>query len=373
MKRVLAYLVLAVLLLSLFSCTSQQAGDTDTPIIPPGGISINRPDTNVMYTENFAVTDKMVAYSLRELYTSFCDNLAEMKLSAADLGIVAGKFLGEQTCLVDTSVKTWLEYFATQVEYSFMEQLVLCEAAKNEGLTLDDSDAAAIDATLEELYETAHRKGKTENAYIAELYGSDVTAGDIRDALELSHLAEKYLRHAADSTDTSEEAVKRFYSQHADSIDTVDFLIYVFAAGEEEYADALAEQTSAEDFLEYTHYHATTVRGLTEEDYEEIKAGHILCENIHMDKDDETVSFAFSASAGDVRVTKDKSGAVTVVRVTRQRSRNENTDENGVPMWIAEASAMMEGEVVDAVTEKAASAHPVTVDRQKLYAIDIKG
>lgn len=373
MKKLISVIMLAVFLLSLSSCGGRGAAEEKTPIIPPGGVSVNRPDTKIMYTDHFTVSDKMISYSLSEHYYAFCERLAESGLTAADLGIAEGTSLKDQSCLADASVKTWLEYFANQVEYSFMEQLVLCEAAFEAGISLDDADRAAVDSRIEELMLEARRNGKTDTAYIAELYGSEVGVGDIRDALELSHLAEKYLRSAADSADTSEEALERFYADHSDAIDSADILVYVFSSEESAYAEQLAAQKTPEDFLAYIHHHVTSVRGLSESDYEEIRDGHVVRENVRMDKDDPTVSFAFSARTGDVSITTDKSGASTVVFVTRSGSRNEKPDENGTPFWIAETKAMIEAELVESATAEAAKRYSVTVDRQKLYGIDIKG
>lgn len=326
-----------------------------------------------MTTENFAVTDKMITYHLYELYYTFCDTLAEVGITAEDMGITAGSLLSTLPCHVDESVNTWLEYFANQAEYNLTEQLVLCEAAKASGMGLDDTDKAVIDGIMNDLYETAHKAGKTENAYIAELYGGWVNAGDIREAKELSYLAEKYLRQAAENADFSKNNVENYYAQHSDSIDTADFLVYVFAAGEDKYAEALASFKTAEDFLEYTKYHAVSIKGLTESDYEQIKSEHIVCENVSKDENDGIVSFAFAGKSGDVKLMKDeKSGAVTVVMVTRGGSRNEKPDENGVPMWEAVVREKLEAEAVDMAKKAAAKVHPVNMDSQKFYSIDIK-
>ncbi|MBQ8524351.1 MAG: hypothetical protein IJ457_06990 [Clostridia bacterium] len=374
MKKLISIFTAALLVAALSSCSSKSPADTKAPIVPSGEISVNLPDKDIMYTENFKVTDKMIAYLLRETYSSFCDGLAELGLSAADLGIVPGQSLGSQSCAVDASVKSWLEYFAVQAEFSFTEQLVLCEAAKAEGIALDDSDNEKIDGALNELYRTARLKGMSESAYIASVYGSTVTAGDITSALRLSYLAEKYLRAVSDSADTSHNALENYYAQYQSRLDTADFLVYVFAAGETEYAEALAAQKTRDDFLEYIRYYTTEVRGLTEDEFLELKDEHIVNTNVSKDDGDEVTSFAFSANTGDVRLIRDgNSSALTVVMVTRSGGRNESLDENGVPMWEARARALIEEAAVDSAKKAAAEKFPVTADRQAFYSIDIIG
>ena len=374
MKKFISLIIFAALLFSFAACSSyKDSTESPSSVAPSGNIAVNLPDTKVMYTENFSVTDKMVTYRLYELYFAFCESLKSYGITPEDFGILESSYLSDLTCSVDDSVNTWLEYFANQAEYSFTEQLVLCEGAAEAGISLDDEDEAEIERALNELYETARKSGKAENAYIAELYGGTVNAGDIRDAMELSCLAEKYLTYVQKSADLSEKALENYYSMNSDDIDTVDFLVYVFASGQDNYAEALASFKTAEEFLEYTKYHATSVQGLSEEDYKEIKDGSIVCENVHKKDNDSVTEFAFSAADGEVKLMKDeKSGAVTVVMVTRSKSRNEVPNADGIPMWEADVRAELGEKAVLRATEAAAKEYPVSIDRQAFYSLDIK-
>ena len=180
MKKFISLIIFAALLFSLAACSSDKdSTESLSSVAPSGNIAVNLPDTKVMYTENFTVTDKMVTYQLYELYFAFCESLKSYGITPEDFGILEGSYLSDLTCSVDDSVNTWLEYFANQAEYSFTEQLVLCEGAAEAGISLDDEDEAEIERALNELYETARKSGKAENAYIAELYGGTVNAGDI--------------------------------------------------------------------------------------------------------------------------------------------------------------------------------------------------
>ena len=374
MKKFISLIIFAALLFSLAACSSDKdSTESLSSVAPSGNIAVNLPDTKVMYTENFSVTDKMVTYRLYELYFAFCESLKSYGITPEDFGILESSYLSDLTCSVDDSVNTWLEYFANQAEYSFTEQLVLCEGAAEAGISLDDEDEAEIERALNELYETARKSGKAENAYIAELYGGAVNAGDIRDAMELSCLAEKYLTYVQNSADLSEKALENYYAMHSDDIDTVDFLVYVFASGQDNYAEALASFKTAEEFLEYTKYHATSVQGLSEADYKEVEDGSIICENVHKKDNDSVTEFAFSAADGEVKLMKDeKSGAVTVVMVTRAKSRNEAPNADGIPMWEADVRAELSDEAVLRATEAAAKEYPVSIDRQEFYSLDIK-
>jgi len=373
MKKAVAVLLLCAVCASASACSApaETLPRESTAVTNPENIALNLPDTILMNTENYSVTDKMVSYSLRRLYDAFCDKLGEMKLTAEDFGIVAGKPLGEQEYYIDDSAKTWLEYFAIQAEYGFMEQLVLCEAAREAGIELDDGDMATVEKELGEICKAARKAGKSENAYIAEYYGTGVNAGDIRAAFELSLLAEKYLRQAADGTDISEDAARAFAAEHGEALESVDFLVYVFPAGDEKYAEDLAEMKTAEDFLEYVHHYVTSVRGLTENDYDEILRDHVRMDNVK--RGDKSASdFVLNADEGETQLTREKNGS-TVIRVTRALGLNGAADENGTPAWLAEARVLMEAEAVETLTKDAADKYAVTVDRQAFYGVDIKG
>ena len=72
MKKFISLIILSALLFSFAACSSyKDSTESPSSVAPSGNIAVNLPDTKVMYTENFSVTDKMVTYQLYELYFAF--------------------------------------------------------------------------------------------------------------------------------------------------------------------------------------------------------------------------------------------------------------------------------------------------------------
>lgn len=371
MKKAVSIFAVLALCLSLVSCTSGgNAATSQTPITSPGGISVNLPEKAVMYTENGTVSDKIYAYTLLELYRAFCENLGSASLTAEDIGITSGTCLGEQKYTLGDTFDTWLEYFSEQAEYSLTERLVLCEAARDAGISLDESDTESIDETLKSLTDSANSENLTLGAYLTAHCGVGTTSGDVRSAAELSLLAEKYLNSVADKADTSGPILESYYLKNERTFESVDFLVYVFASDESSYAENLAQYTTSEDFLEYLHYYITTVQTLDEDDFNEILEKHVICENITRDDDDETVSAAFEAKEGECVTLRDND-KITVILVTRSRGRNTKKNESGIPMWEAEVTNAIRSLAIENATKKAAQSYPVTIDREEIGKIDI--
>lgn len=372
MKKYTAITIALMLALALSSCGASSSGThSQSPITPPGGISVNLPDTEVLYTENFSANDKVFAYTVYSMYSAFCDKLTESGMTPADVGITVGESLAAQSCSLDSSFSSWLEMFSSQAEYSLTEQLVLAEAAKEAGITLNEEDEKSITSQLDALSARAAAENKTLGAFLTAHCGAGVTPEDVRNALSLSLTAEKYLNEAANGADTSRNALESYYFAHESEIDTVDFLVYVFASGEEKYAETLAGYTSPDDFTSYLKYYVTTVRGLGEDEFDEIYDSHVLCENVHR-TDSNVIAAAFGAKSGECVTLDGDGGTKTVILVTRSRSRNKTKNEDGVPMWEAEVKSAIENGAIEDITREAAAKYTLTRNTEKLAAVDIK-
>lgn len=368
MKKYTAALAIALALTSCAAGTASEA--TQTPITSPGGYSVKLPATEVLSTENVSVSDKVFAYTVYSMYSAFRDKLTESGMTAVDVGITEGESLASQPCSLDSSFSSWLEMFSSQAEYSLTEQLVLAEAAKEAGIELDEADTEQLDAAVDALTRSAEDAGMTLGAFLTARCGAGVTVSDVREALTLSLTAEKYLNLAADGADTSRNALENYYSAHESDIDTVDFLVYVFASGEDKYAQTLAGYSSSEDFVNYLEYYITTVRGLGEDDAREILTEHTVQENVHRD-DSDAVTAAFGLKSGESITLDGDGGTKTVILVTRSCSRNKAKDSDGVPMWEAEVISAIENEELERVTRSAASKYTVTRNSEKLLTVDI--
>ena len=91
--------------------------------------------------------------------------LTQLGLSTSDTSLTG---LRSQTCGLDKT-KSWYEYFVDQTKTQVESMLVLCEAAKAEGMTLDKSELEDIDKSIKAMKDSAEELAK---AYACLLYTS---------------------------------------------------------------------------------------------------------------------------------------------------------------------------------------------------------
>ena len=165
-----------------------------------------------------------------------------------------------------------ISYFANSVLSQVKEMLVLCEYAKANGISLSDADKADIDAYIDSIAETAANNLYSTNAYVKLMYGNGVNVNDIREALELSYLAEAALEQVKSNLEgqITDELRNTYIEENPSLFYFTDYLTFTYsaklvAAGAEAtdeekaayettknemkaLADALAAVTSVEEF-----------------------------------------------------------------------------------------------------------------------------
>lgn len=140
-----------------------------------------------------------------------------------------------------------ISYFADSVLSQVKEMLVLCEYAKANGITLSEADKADIDAYIDSIAETAANNLYSTNAYIKLMYGNGVNEKDVREALELSYLAEAALEQVKANLETqiTDELKNTYIEENPALFYFTDYLTFTYsaklvAAG----AEATAEETA---------------------------------------------------------------------------------------------------------------------------------
>ena len=240
---------------------------------------MNRTNT-VMSSDNYnySVNLSMMTYWFNSSYRSYVNNYSSYL-----------SYLGLDT---DTDLKdqeysgggTWYDYFVSSTESQVQQYLVLCEAAKAAGVTLDDSDYESIDTNIKTLKDSATEYGYSLNGYLDALYGNGVRISDIRDCLKISSLATKYATQVSDSyTYTDDDYDAEVNSDSYTDYLKVNYMTYTFtvddttdettedtsettAATDETTAETTAEETTAETTAEETTAEETSTDETTAEE-----------------------------------------------------------------------------------------------------------
>ena len=144
---------------------------------------------------------------------------------------------------LDTIKSSSLSSVKTQAE----QILMLCEAARTAGISLDADDIADIDETVKSIEDSAKEAGISVNAYYGNL---GINISDIRSMIELSTLASKYDEIKGDElkagVENDDEALKKFVAEHMSLFYKADYLTYT--SDTKEIADTLATFKTADEF-----------------------------------------------------------------------------------------------------------------------------
>ena len=167
--------------------------------------------------------------------------------SSADQYAIAAAQAGIQNSLrdsIDETLKTLKSYVA------------VCDEAYRAGVTLDDSDMKEVNATIDELNKMRTNFGYgTLNAFLKAAIDTGVKKSDVKDALEMVSLYNKYCMQIQESY---EKAVTLsdltvFRDENPEDYYKIDYLVYT--ADDEDFAKELAACTNAEQFKDMITKH----------------------------------------------------------------------------------------------------------------------
>lgn len=207
-----------------------------------------------METENYSLTIPEVEYIYRSVSNSYVSMLQSYGMSS-----YIDTSTSHKTQKAAFGDGTWFDYFLDSTITQADQILTGCEAAKAEGITLDDEDYAKIDTEIESMTASAEKLGTSLKKYLTNYYGPSVTEKNVRKVLELQLLSNKYIETHVDAADISEETLNKTYSDNVANYDVVNYLTFTF-----DYNDVYLdeeEQKKAETATDTTA--ATTVADTT--------------------------------------------------------------------------------------------------------------
>lgn len=149
----------------------------------------------------------------------------------------------------DGKANTWQDYFVKQAIDELKQQIAIGKKAEEEGIALDESDQADIDAQLAQIEKSAKSNDYSLDAYLRAVYGRGVGKDIVRKAFERSTLAAKYQEAKTEELGNKMTAdeVKAAYEKDKDKYDTADIRVRAFSAASSSTEDkAAAEKAMAE-------------------------------------------------------------------------------------------------------------------------------
>jgi len=291
-------------------------------------------------TEDFKVDGAMMSYFFNVNYQNYYSYLGY-------LGVDTSASLKTQKCTFLSDGGTWFDYFMDIAKNNVDQVLAFSQAAHDSGMKLEDEDYESIDATMKSLEDSAKQAGYGVDQYVALSVGAGIKAKDVRNCLELSTLATKYVNDYVSKLEYTEEDLEAYYAEHKDEFEGVDYLVFSVASADfmekdtdgkpvgdtteanasaKAYADRLEAAASEEEFLNIIREYTTDV--LKEEDAEKYAGS---AHSIHVVKASmgDVAEWAFSANAGDTHTEAEDDGTeYTVYYLTAPSYRDETVTRN---------------------------------------------
>ena len=292
-------------------------------------------------SENFEVDSAMMTYFFHSNYQSYASY-------ASYLGFDPAVSLKAQECSLMQGA-TWFDYFASLAQNYVNELLALCEAAKANGVTLDDADKASIDASVDNLSAMAEAYGYSLNQYLVTAFGAALNANDVKNCLELTALASKYSTQYMASLTYSDEQLDAYYDANKANFEGVDVIAITIPANTYQETDAdgnpvgdatsastaaeakaneMAAAASADEVNAAIRDFLLNDRGNPEEDIDAM-VEQCYSEHVTAAALGSAAEWAFSASVGDTYVSGGTGASqYTVYYLAKTAYRNDTPGRN---------------------------------------------
>ena len=278
-------------------------------------------------SEHFEVNNAMVSYFFRD---SFNAQRSYFDYYQSYYNLNTSMPLREQKY---NDSMTWFDYFMNSTSSNIANMLILAEAAHDAGMEITDVEEGRIDMTIRAMQKHADEAGVSLEKYIHNNYGLGVKESDIRDALELYYLNQKFYYDALSKIEVTDDEIKKQYEENENDYLKVSYKVYTFRKTTEgktadEKAEELASAKSLKDF-------DITLRKILAEDKMSNDNIDSAVENSVVNNASYNESAEYSKwlfedgrKENDVKTIKADSGNVSVYFVTEPAHLDESETKN---------------------------------------------
>ncbi len=152
--------------------------------------------------------------------------------------------LDEQTCLFDADGGTWHDYLLDNTEEQLKQRAVLYKAAQAAGYTqLTEDEQAEIDSAMLSYTYYGSTYGLSLDGYLLSIFGAGNDEKHVREIMTREYLSSRYLNDVYQSYSYTDAEKDAYYAEHADDLNTVEFL-YVFISGAADESAGLDQEAA---------------------------------------------------------------------------------------------------------------------------------
>lgn len=143
--------------------------------------------------------------------------------------------------------KTYADAFRESALEYLKQTAALCAQAKAENFTLSAEGQKTIDDQLAQVDLVCAQNGLTRSSYFAQSYGKGVTEKVFVRNLTNDVLASEYADHHEEGITYDEAALKAYYDEHPDTLDSYDYRIFTVDGSAPSSTDAEGKTVEATD------------------------------------------------------------------------------------------------------------------------------
>lgn len=296
-------------------------------------------------TEHIKIDNAMLSYYF---YNNFYSFLNTSSSYPSQMGLNTSLSLKAQEY---ASGETWFDYFMNQTITSLKPVLVLAEAAKVNGIELDEDDKAQIEENISNIKSQAKEYNVSEEKYLFASYGQGVKESDVRRALEVYMLASKQSDALSDSISVTDDEISKYFDENKKDYMCVDYKMFSMSkesyfakdtiddksdAAIEAMANKLASVKSEEEFdaavKEYLEAaYKNQGKEYTEDDISEAIAQTAYQKEYNDSTDLSTWAFDEARKVGDTKIIKDsEEGNYDIYYLTATAYKDEYTTKTAI-------------------------------------------
>lgn len=143
--------------------------------------------------------------------------------------------------------KTYADYFREGALERLKQTAALCKAAKEAGYTLSADGEETVQEQLDQINAVCAQYGITRASYFAQSYGKGVTEKVFVRNLRNDLLAEEYAEKHEDDISYDEDALKAYYDEHPDELDSYDYRSFFISGAAADPVDENGEAVKDAD------------------------------------------------------------------------------------------------------------------------------
>lgn len=228
-----------------FNKTPEASSESTTPVADNSGSEKGKKSVSTEWgakTEHFQISTPIANF----LFNSYYENRRD---AYAYQGLDVTKSLKEQY-YNEAEGTTWFDFFMNETKKYLSQVLVMCEAARDDGLELETEDLESVKTTTESIHSAAKAEGMSYEEYLVKQFGEGVTGEDIENYLQLTALANKYYNKVYNGFTYTEEDYEKCFEENKTSYQYADFLKFNFVFptdAESSDASTVKANTEAEE------------------------------------------------------------------------------------------------------------------------------